>query len=143
MKESTSHKLDKAIAEAPQIMTLPRKSARPLKKRRIVSVESQEEVVDDTRSQSFDDDSRRKHRRKKAKRARTSVSPLSSPRTSPATVIKKSVSWNDPQGNVVHVQPDPTRLYPYFNESDVWYTVSQSQCVVFVKKHHHHYPRWW
>ena len=143
MKHSTPQKLDKTIAEEPQIMTLPGKSARPLKKRRIVSVEPQEEVVDDTRSQSFDDDSRRKHRRKKAKRARTAVSPLSSPRTSPDTVIKKSVSWNDPQGNVVHVQPDPTQLYPYFNESDLWYTVSPSQCVVFVQKHRHHYPRWW
>lgn len=132
MKQSTSQKMDKAITETSQIMTLPGKSARPLKKRRIVSVEPQEEVVDDTRSQSSDDDSRRKHKRKEAKRARTSVSPLASPRTSPDTVIKKSVSWNEAGGNVVHLQPDPTQLYPYFNESDLWYTVSPSQCVVFV-----------
>ncbi len=126
MKLKPLQKQDQTITEAPQIMTLPGKPARPLKKRRIVSIEPKEEAVDDTRSQSSQNDNRRKVGRKKEKRARTTISPLPSPRTSPATVIKKSVSWNDPGGNVVHVQPDPSQLYPYFNESDLWYTVSLS-----------------
>ena len=118
-------KQEKTIAEATQTMALPGKSARPLKKRRIVSIEPEEQAVHDVHSRPSNNNRRSKARKKKAKRGRTIVSPLPSPPTSPATVIKKRVSWNDRGGNVVHVQPDPTKLYPCFNESDVWYTVSQ------------------
>lgn len=113
---------DKIIPQTTVTMALPENSARPLKKRRIVSIE-----VDVTSQQPINDSSRSKPRNKKTKRTRTAVSPLPSPPTSPPkTVIKKSVTWNDPDGNVVHVQPDPMKLHPFFNKSDVWYTVSHS-----------------
>lgn len=115
------------IAEATQTMALPEKSTRPLKKRRIVSIEPEEEAVHYAHSRPSNNNRRRKARKKKAKRARTTVSPLPSPSTSPATVTKKSVSWNDRGGNVVHVQPDPTKLYPCLNESDLWYTRNDYQ----------------
>jgi len=103
-------------------MALPEKAARPLKKRRIVSIEPDEEPVRDAPSRSSSNESRSKAKKKRSKRSRTTVSPLPSPSTSPATVIKKRVSWNDRGGNVVHVQPDLTKQYPLFNESDLWYT---------------------
>lgn len=100
-------------------MALPEQSARPLKKRRILGIEL------DVSSQQPIDDSTSKPRNIKAKRSRTAVSPLPSPPASPPkTVIKKCVTWNDPEENAVYVQPDPTKLHPLFNETDVWYTVS-------------------
>ena len=116
---------DKTISVTTQTMAFPKKTVRPLKKRRIVSIEPNEEQACGAPSRPSNNDSRRKIRRKKSKRGRTTVSPLTSPSTSPSTVIKKRVSWNDRGGNVVHVQPDLTKVYPLFNESDLWYTVSQ------------------
>ena len=118
-------KLNKTIVEATQTMALPGKSARPLKKRRFVSIEPEEETAPRARSQPPNNDDGSNTRKTKAKRTRAAVSPLPSPSASPATVIKKSVSWNDPGGNVVHVRPDPTKTYPFFNESDIWYAVSR------------------
>ena len=104
-------------------MTLPIKPARPLKKRRFVSIEPEEEVADDARSQSSDDDSRSTE----AKRARTAASPLPSLPSSPATASKKTLTWNDRGGNLIHVQPDPAQLFPFYKASDLWYTVSPSE----------------
>lgn len=126
---------NKTIQQGTLAMALPEKSARPLKKRRIVGIE-----LDVTSQQPINDSSRGKPRNKKAKRTRTAVSPLPSPPTSPPkTVIKKTVTFNDPDGNIVHVQPDPMKLHPCFNESDVWYTVSYSSWS-FPQKHHPKHP---
>jgi len=114
---------DKIIPEATRIMlSLPGKSTRPLKKRRFVSIESEDAVVSKPPKNSS-----AKSQKKKIKRARRSkkqdvgiVSPL--PPSSPTTVMVKSVTWNDRAGNLVHMQPDPTQIFPNFNQFDLWYT---------------------
>jgi hypothetical protein len=118
-------KQDTTLSKATtRIMSMPGKSTRPLKKRRIVSVEPEEPVVDSPLPQTCIP----KAKKRKAKRARTAkkqnnnVDRTLSP--SAMSMMKKSVTWNDPGGNRVHLQPDPTQVYPFFNESDLWYTVS-------------------
>lgn len=116
---------DKIIPEVTRIMlSLPGKSTRPLKKRRFVSIESEDAVVSKPPKSSS-----AKSQKKNIKRARRSkkqdvgiVSPL--PPSSPTTVMVKSVTWNDRAGNLVHMQPDPTQIFPNFNQFDLWYTVS-------------------
>jgi len=108
-------------------MSLPLKSTRPLKKRRIVRIEQ-----DDSNQSQPPHDNGRNDERKETKLARkfkrqkknVDVSPLPSPPSSPATVVKNNVTWDDKNGNSVHQQPDPSQLYPHFNERDLWYTVS-------------------
>ena len=127
-------KQDKTITEATRIMSLPGKSTRPLKKRRFVSIESKDvfrAVSKPPKNYSC------KSQKNKAKRVSGSkkqdegiVSP--SPPSWPTTVMKKSVTWNDRGGNLVHMQPDPTQSFPYFNEFDLWYTVSRILIGQFI-----------
>ena len=49
----------------------------------------------------------------------SSSSSLSSP-----TVTKKTVTWNDREGNVIHSQQYPKLYVPYYDEMEGWYTVS-------------------
>jgi len=103
-------------------MSMPGKSTRPLKKRRIVSVEPEEPAVDSPPPPTCNP----KAKKRKAKRARTTKKQNKNvdrtPSPSAIAAMKKSVTWNDPGGNRVHLQPDPTQVYPFFNESDLWYT---------------------
>lgn len=140
--EALQDQSSSTVGNTQQTMSLPGKSARPLKKRRFVSIEPEEDAVVASPSPRNDDSSTSsssKAEESKAKRARTNeketkcvVSPSPSPPVSPSTEVKKSVKWNDPGGNMIHMQPDPTQLYPFFNEKDVWYTVSQVLVGSFI-----------
>jgi hypothetical protein len=131
---------EKTIPEATSriMLSFPGKSTRPLKKRRFVSIESEDDVVSKSSNSSST-----KSQKKKSKRARRSkkqdvgIIPPSPP-SSPTTVLKKSVTWSDMAGNLVHMQPDFTQLFPNFNEFDLWYTVSRiivGQFIVHICIH--------
>ena len=141
LAETSQKKNMTTVGNAEQTMSLPRKSARPLKKRRIVSIESEEDVVASQPPKHTDSSSNSKDEENKVKRVRIDknetkgvVSPFPSPPISPSTVAKKSVTWNEPVENIIHVQPDPSQLYPLFNENDVWYTVSNLLAEPFIAK---------
>jgi len=120
------HQQDESFTNATRAMSLSLlgKSTRPLKKRRIVSISIER---DDASQQAKDAMKAMKAKKRKVRRSGAAkkqsnavISPV--PPSSPARMVKNSVTWNDREGNMIHLQPDPTQLHPYFNESDLWYT---------------------
>jgi len=108
-------KQEKSIRQATRSMTLPEKSTRPLKKRRVVSIEDYKEQKQQQNGSSL----AKKQKARKAERAakkqkKGHVSP--SPPSSPDTVTQNSVTWNGKDGNMIYVQ------HPNYDENDVWFT---------------------
>jgi len=127
LKSSTGHlqQQEKIIQKLQRTMSL---SARPLKKRRVASIPDKDVSGSEEQQQQMPNNGSRQGIRKKAQISERSTKKLKgvvspSPPSSPATVTKKSVTWNVRDGDtVVYVQPDISQTYPDYNENDVWYT---------------------
>uniref|UniRef100_A0A7S4AKS2 Uncharacterized protein n=1 Tax=Pseudo-nitzschia australis TaxID=44445 RepID=A0A7S4AKS2_9STRA len=108
-------------------MAFPGQPLRPLKKRRIVSVDRKNEyrtTDGEKREVSLLADKKTKTREMEG--IMTGVVTIApSPPSSPIR-RKKSVTWNDREGNLIYSQQGPTattkRFFSSFDESDVWYT---------------------
>jgi len=125
-------------------ISLPGQSLRPLKKRRIVVDFTDYDHTDDNLDDATITKTKTKTKAKakaktktktKAKRKPPVVKrkkigaitpPSSLPPSSSPTVTKKTVTWNDREGNVIHSQQDPSLYFPYYDEKERWYTVSLS-----------------
>ena len=109
----------------------PGQPLRPLKKRRILSVDRNNEyrtIDGDQHHTVLQKLTKKEKNTREVEGKMTGVVEIArSPPSSPIR-IKKSVTWNDREGNLIHSKQGPTattkRFFSSLNESDLWYTVS-------------------